>query len=182
MKSIPVAPNYTIDENKIVRNSKGKEVATKNGKVTLWSTEEKKGISYELSKLWAEVYDLPVPLDEVEEAPEFYENPLPESPWETPEEAFELPVGPPIGPLDPAWSAKRSKTPVEAVHAICKYIQAGHKARIVRELVMKDFPCCNFSTSLVADIKGGWLHHDIVKQYGIKPQHRSLKKKESANV
>lgn len=172
MKNILVAPNYTIDENRVVRNSKGKEVAVKNGKVTLWSTEEKKGITYELDKLWAEVY----------ETPEFHENLEDDNPWETPEKIVEEAMGPPAPPLDEAWAARRSRTPIEAVHAICQYIQAGHKARVVRELVMKDFPCCNFSTSLVADIKGGWLHHDIVKQYGIKPQHRSLKKKELANV
>lgn len=166
MKQIPLAPNYTIDETQTVRNSKGDPVKVDSqGRVALWSPEEKKAIKYGLEELWSSVYGEPAPLDNL---------------WDMEEAPAPLITPGAVPPVPEEWAAKRTPNKEEVIHAICKYLQEGHKIRIVRELVLRDFPYATFSQSLVADIKGGWLHHSIVKQYGIKPQHRGMKKKVEA--
>lgn len=166
MLPIPNFLAYTIDAESIVRNSKGDIVKVDSkGRVALWSAVDKKSIKFLVSDLFAQTHGALV-------NPEFGVNP-----WETePAEAIEVTIRP-VAPLDEAWTAKRSKISIEAIHAICRHLQAGHKARVVKELVLMEFPEVYFSRSLVADIKGGWLHHDIVRQYGIKPQHRGMNKK-----
>jgi hypothetical protein len=103
--------------------------------------------------------------------------------WATPEEVHPKEELGPLPPLDDAWDGPvlpqkkaRGKANEEVIHRICGLVRDGYKTPNILSVINTDFPDVKISKSLIADVRNGWLHHSIVKQYGIKPQHRSLKK------
>lgn len=70
----------------------------------------------------------------------------------------------------------RPKTPESVLRAIFEAIVRGEKPKaVVKEIqAAHDYLV---SASLVADMKGGWAHGELGKEYGITPKTRAPKSK-----
>jgi hypothetical protein len=184
--NVPYYPSYTFSEDFTqIFNSKGKPVKIENdGSLKLWDTLAKKSVKLKLEDLVKAAQSQEqqaVQLEQLVQEAEVYEEPM--DLWGGPVEPHEEPpLSAPAPPLDEAWDEPiekpkaRGKVSEEAVHRICQMALDGHSTPTIVAAVKAEFPDLNFSRSLVADTRSGWLHHSIGKQYGIKPKHRSLKK------